>query len=137
MADLDPLIERELERLQELDLLEEGELLVEHEVAHVNGSVGSLFVTDSRVLFVSTTLVRKRTRLLSIPLRDVVHVEPTPVWGWGMKNAGTLTIKVRSDGATERSIVCRQIPGGVDRAEEVAASIIRQRDSAATLGSDD
>jgi len=124
----DPLIERELQRAKDLNLFEPGELLVESEVAIFDGNVGTIFVTDRCVMFVSTTLIRKKTRSRRTPLSTVTAAAASPVWGWGMKNVGEVTIRTQKDDPEEGEIVFRQIPGGVDRATEIAESILRERD---------
>lgn len=122
----DAVVERELRRMNEHGLLHAGELLVEIESASMGRSPGALVVTDRRVLFVSTSLVRRRTTVVAITLTDVESVsDPVPGWGWGMKNGAEVLIQ-QADAPEPMTV--ERIQGGTERASEIVESILRERE---------
>lgn len=125
MAELDPIVERELQRMHELGLLETGELVVEHETSVLEHAVGAVVVTDMRVVFISTTLWRKRTKTRSVSLLDIEGARPAAVWGMKDRGELTLTLKVGDGGD---NLVFGQIPRGEARAAEIANAILRERE---------
>jgi hypothetical protein len=90
---------------------------------------GALVLTDLRLLAVSTSLLRRRMRLVSIPLERVEHVEAgaTKMVAGPWRKHGSLTIRWRDVSGTDRTLELDRITGGRERAKEIAASIIRQR----------
>jgi len=75
LAEIDPVVAWELGRVAKLNVLADGEILCEVEDALVGDSLGALLVTDLRVLFATTGVFRRRTRLVSIPLETVHEAE--------------------------------------------------------------
>ncbi len=124
-AKLDASAWRELRRLDELRLLDDGEILCEVEAAGIATRAGAIIVTDQRVLFVSTTLLRKQTRVDSIPLREIRNAEASSRRGLGREH-GELTLGLSGSGQADRTVRFEAIPGGQTRAEEIARTILRQ-----------
>ena len=122
-----PLVEWELLWVEELNLLEPGELIVELESAIVRWSSGALIVTDRRVLFVRTTLFGRRTKVQSFALDEIKEADARPVSimkDWG----GNVTLTANVEPGDAKTIVFQQIPGGADRANEIVESILRERE---------
>ena len=121
-------VDWELEHVAGLGLLESGEVICEAQEAWKKtgwgrGRLGAIVVTDLRILFVSTTGFRRRSRIDAFPLTDIVAVETADSM-WDDRGA----IRVHVDvGGHRTSVMFERIPGGRARAEEVVRSIERQR----------
>ena len=127
MADIDLAVARELKQLERLGLLEPGEILSEVELAVLGAEPGALIVTDKRVLFVRTTLLRKRTRVVAVPLLEISGAEGD-VGRWLGRELGVLRLAATSTCRAGTDFSFERIPGGQTRADELATTILRQRD---------
>jgi hypothetical protein len=89
------------------------------------GRVGALVLTDARLIFVTTGVVTRRTRLVSIPLETIeaVEVVQSPRWG---DDRGAIAVAVAGD--EPRRVEFERIAGGEARAAEIAAAIRRQQE---------
>jgi hypothetical protein len=128
--DPDPIVRWEMAHLANLDLLEEGEIVCEFEEAWRvtgwgRGHLGALVVTDLRVLFLNTTKILQRTRVVSFPLLTIETAEPFDSL-WKELGAFALVVAHDSGGDTTR-VKFERIPGGPDRAKEIVSTIERQR----------
>jgi len=127
LTGLDPIVWRDLRRLYELEILDEGEIQVEVELASLDTAPGTLVVTDRRVLFVRASSLSKKTQLVSLPLTEVTSVDPTERRS-PIKKRGVLAVFSSPPAAAPRMTLFEHVPGGQKRAEEIARSILRQRD---------
>lgn len=131
-----PVVVHELQSLDELELLRSDEILVEVETAWsqtddegglFDGSLGALVVTDQRVLYLATSIFRRRVQeFIAVPLRDVVSVE-AGMRKCALRKRPTVLVSHRvPDGCKET----RSFPLDVEsleRAQEIVASILWQR----------
>jgi hypothetical protein len=123
----DPIVRRELKLMQKRGMIGDREIVCELEAVDMTDGPGALVLTDTRLLAVSTTVLRRRMRLVSIPLQRIEQVEAGPTKRVVFRRQyGSLTIRSRDDGA-ESILELDRITGGSDRAKEIAASIARQR----------
>lgn len=128
VSELDLSAAREVRRLDKLGLLSSSEILCEVEAAGVGTRPGALIVTDKRVIFLSTTLIRRRTRVISVRLHDVASAESSSEWLLG-RESGVLVLTPTSRGPrADEPLRFDAIPGGQARADELARTILRQRD---------
>jgi hypothetical protein len=125
--DLNPTLWRELKRLDALELLEPGEILVELELVVLGTDPGAFIVTDRRVLFVRTTTLGRKTRVVSLPFDGIFDVHSSSA-RWLGRNKGVLALSVTTDGST-RIHVFERIGRGRERSDEIAATILRQKES--------
>lgn len=118
---------RELRRIDKLGLLDEGEVLAEVELANLGMDPGALVVTDRQVLFLRTTLLRRKTRVVSIPLVEVTTLECASVRTLG-REFGVLRLASKTPDQAARALEFDRIPGSESRVQEIARTIARQRD---------
>jgi hypothetical protein len=130
-GEIDPIVRRELKFLDSRGILGEDEIVCELQDVAMDIGAGALVLTHLRLLAINTTLIRRRTRLVSIPLERIDQVEagPTKLGLGGLwKSHGSLTIRWRDESGTEATLELDRITGGPERAKEIARSITRQRD---------
>lgn len=120
---LHPIIRGDLEWLEREGVVEDGESIIEREYAGMNRTSGVLLVTELRVLFCTASALGKLTSRVSLPLEEITSVEASERRSPILKRG---VIRVGSAGNAETSI--EQIPGGRERADEIAHAILRQRD---------
>jgi hypothetical protein len=125
-AQYDPFVLSGLKRLEKLAVLVENEILVETERASHGGSVGALIVTDRRILYVHRRLIRRRVRILQLRLASVSQVEALPYRDWFGSGYGAINLSYSTANA-EGVLSYTHIPGGEERAREIARSIMWQR----------
>jgi hypothetical protein len=133
-ADIPPLgIGHELESLERLGALEWGELLVEVEEAFRRpddeggtSGPGALIVTDLQILFIATSMPRRRVQhLIRIPLAQVVDIDST-VRKCALRSRPTVEIEAKLDGSLQTFAFPLRVRSGA-RADEIARSIVRER----------
>ena len=128
LAEIDPVVAWELGRVAKLNVLADGEILCEVEDALVGDSLGALLVTDVRVLFATTGVFRRRTRLVSIPLETVHKAEALDTANVFKRGKwGLLVLLARGRQGDERHEF-DAISSGRARAREIVGTILRQRD---------
>jgi hypothetical protein len=115
---LHPILRGALERVEEEGVLEEGEEIVDRELAGMKRSPGVLIVTGRRVLFYRTSTVGGGGKgIVSLPLAEITDVEASerrsPIRKRGVLRLGETVVE--------------HIPGGQQRAEQLAATIERER----------
>ena len=122
----------ELARLEKRGELAPGETALESEevwtrLSRARGRIGALVLTDRRLIYVTTGVVTRRTRLVSIPLETIeaVEVVDSPRWG---DERGAIAVDVAGD--EPRRIEFERIAGGRERASELVDAI-RGRQQAA------
>lgn len=123
--ELAPVVRWELSRLAGSGVLTNDEVICEVEDVKLKERTGALVVTDLRILFVRTSLLRRKTHVQSIPLDGIQRVQSLadPVWEtrWG-----ALTISYHDSGQLQ-VLQLDRIRGGRVRADEIARTIERQR----------
>jgi len=128
-AELDPMVTWELRWLAARDVLHADEILCEVEeawrrVGWGRGRTGVLVLTDLRLLFISTTLITRRSRLDVFPLEQVASVDVVQGEIWPKE--GALVVALAESGT--EPVRFEAIPGSSARAEELARSILYLRD---------
>jgi Bacterial PH domain len=120
----------ELTRLEKRGELEPDEAVSEAEEAWTRfgrsrGRVGALVLTDRRLIFVTTGVITRRTRLVSIPLGTIeaVEVVDSPRWG---EDRGAIAVDTVDEEETRR-VEFERIAGGGARAAEIADAIRRRQ----------
>lgn len=126
-SDLDPVLRWELSHLAKLDLLDENEVVCELEDVMMGDSLGALVVTDLKVMFVKTGLIRRRTRVVSLPLVQIETVEAADTQNV-FKRSQWAALAVSTRGPHRREEFVFDAIGSRERAEEIARTIQRQRD---------
>jgi hypothetical protein len=123
----------ELTRLEKRGELEPDEAVSDAEEAWTRfgrsrGRVGALVLTDRRLIFVTTGVITRRTRLVSFPLETIeaVEVVESPRWG---EDRGAIAVEAAADEGPRR-VEFERIAGGGARAAEIADAIRRQQQSA-------
>jgi Bacterial PH domain len=124
-AEVGPIVPWELARLEKKGRLEDGENVRDAEEAWTRfsrgrGRVGALVVTDRRLIFVSTGVITRRTRLVSIPLDTVESVEVVESARWG-EDRGAIAVDTAGEDAQRHEF--ERISGGRDRAAELVDAI--------------
>lgn len=127
MADSAPIVWRDLRRLYELGIMEEGEIHVEVELAVLSTAPGTLIVTDKRVLFFRSSLLSDRAHLVALPLQELQKVQSSERRS-PIKKRGVLQLVSSPPGHASAITILEHIPGGKKRADEIARSILRQRE---------
>jgi Bacterial PH domain len=123
----------ELTRLEKRGELEPDEAVSEAEEAWTRfgrgrGRVGALVLTDRRLIFVTTGVITRRTRLVSIPLATIEAVEVVESSRWG-EDRGAIALDASGDEGTRR-VEFERIAGGGARAAEIADAIRRKQQTA-------
>lgn len=126
MWDGDSSARRELRQLDKLGLLDNGEILCEFEAAGIGTRPGALVVTDRRILFLHTGLVRRQTDVVEIPLHDVTQADASSERVL-FKDCGIVEVRTSSSGSQGEKWRFEAIPGGLTRAAEITDTILRQR----------
>ena len=126
-----PVVPWELKRLEQRGELESGEAVSESaevwtRLSRGRGRIGALVLTDRRLVFVTTGVITRRTRLISIPLETIegVEVAESPRWG---EDRGAIAVDTTGEDGPRR-VEFERIAGGEARAAELAESIRRQRE---------
>jgi hypothetical protein len=125
MSDPHPILWRVLKNLDKLDVLTEGEIICEQELATLGTDPGALIVTNVRLLFVTTTLRGRKKNVLSVPLEEIAATT-TATGRFPRKDNGVLRIGRHAEDA-KTEVVLERIPGGEERADEIAQTIARQK----------
>jgi PH (Pleckstrin Homology) domain-containing protein len=123
VSDLHPILWRVLKNLDDFGVLSDAEVVCEQEFAALGSDPGGLFVTDRRLLFVTTTLLGRKKDVHSVPLEDI-SATSTSTGRFPKKDNGVL--RVDSNGC-QVELVFERIPGGEERAAEIAQTIVRQK----------
>lgn len=110
-------------RLDQAGTLERGEKTIDVERAGLHAAPGALLVTDQRLLFFSSSPVRRHKSSVAVPLGQVESVEAaerrSPI-----RRKGIVRVRVAHD---ETEYVFEHIPGGLVRAEELRGTISLQQ----------
>jgi Bacterial PH domain len=121
---LDSFVWGNLKRLNELGTLALDEMIVDHERVGLGTAPGLLLVTDRRVLYFRASPLTGKSRLVSLPLSDIVDVEASERRS-PIRKTGVLT--VRSTVEDSEAVTFEYIAGGIARAKEIPHAITRQR----------
>jgi Bacterial PH domain len=124
-----PVVPWELKRLEQRGELEPGEAVSEAEevwtrLSRGRGRIGALVLTDRRLIFVTTGVITRRTRLIPIPLETIEGVEVAESTRWG-EDRGAIAVDTTGEDGPHR-VEFQRIAGGEARAAELVESIRRQ-----------
>jgi hypothetical protein len=86
-----------------------------------------LIVTDRRVLFFRASSLSDKTQLVSLALQQITSVDATERRS-PIKKRGVLRIVSSEPDRAPAMTMLEHVPGGQARADEIARSILRQRD---------
>lgn len=119
--------EWEAQRLAELDVLDDGEVVCDVEEAWSRtgwgrGSLGAIVLTDRRLLFSTTSAFRRRTRIDAIALKTIDAIEVIESM-WADRGAFRVS---HTDRGARKSMEFVRIPGGADRAVQLVRATERQ-----------
>ena len=117
----DPSADWWLRHAFEADVFDPDELFVEIEAAAHGSSPGALVVTDKRLVFTTTSLLRRRTKVIAVALPDISNVKASQ-----RGEMGELTVTA-TDLPSPRTIEIYRLSGGIARANELADSIRREQ----------
>jgi hypothetical protein len=128
-----PVVPWEVARLEQKGKLEPGEVVREAEevwtrFSTARGRVGALVLTDQRLIFVTTGVITRRVRLVSIPLETIESVDVIESQRWGEDRGA---IAVGTSGEEPQRVEFERIAGGRERATALADAIRRQQAPAA------
>lgn len=117
-----PIVRWELVTLAERGVLDDHEVVHELEDVMLSERSGVLVVTDVRIVFVRTSLFRRRMSLESVLLSQIASVETLddPVW---VGRWGSLVINTVEE-THRRALRFDRIRGGRQRAQEIGDAIM-------------
>jgi hypothetical protein len=121
---LHPILRGTLELVEEQGTLRTGETVLDQELAASEGAPGAVLLTNERVLFMRTSVRGDVTETVSLPIGEIAAAEASERRS-PIRKRGVLML--RSDDGSET--ILEHIPGGAQRAVELAGEILRRRDA--------
>jgi hypothetical protein len=124
---------RELRTIRRYGIIADDEMWIEMEIANSGWKAGMLVVTDQRVVFVSTSFLLKRPRVIAVPLERIMRFDTRSDPDL---SRGKLTLFVETErGDDLDELKFHLIPGGAKRVKELVRAIVAEKNRLRSSGS--